>query len=164
MTAASMAMNVEKGNLRHGISGKQGDVKQWNESGKTCIYPVAKITPEANALTIANGLLSGWSIGMAREKRGRRTPIMLATKMEAMAMSLSLRDLALSWQPCSSWDWHWELGVGVESENDGVKKEKRKRRNMSAWSFRLESMMHKRNEELSVSLNLRDSKCCVKWQ
>lgn len=52
-------MNVGKGNFRHGFSGKQGDVKQSKESGRTCIYPVARITPEANALTIAKGFLSG---------------------------------------------------------------------------------------------------------
>ncbi|KAJ6987903.1 hypothetical protein NC653_020985 [Populus alba x Populus x berolinensis] len=40
------------------------------------MYPVARITPEANALTTANKSLSGRSAGIIRENNGKHTPIM----------------------------------------------------------------------------------------
>lgn len=56
------------------------------ESGSTCMKPVAKIIPAANALTITKRLLSGLRAGIERENNGRHTPIMLVIKMETMAM------------------------------------------------------------------------------
>lgn len=96
-TADSIAMNVVNGNFLHGYSGKHSDVKQSNESGKTCMYPVARITPEAKALTNTKSFLSGCKAGMARERMGRVTPIILATRIAAMAMTLSFKDLVLLW-------------------------------------------------------------------
>lgn len=109
-TAESMATNVVNGNFFHGFSGKHTDVKHSNESGSTCMYPVASMTPEAKALTMENKSLSGWRAGTERENSGRQTPIKLKTKMEAMAMSFNFSACALSWQApfdltphCSDW-------------------------------------------------------------
>ena len=41
---------------------------------------------------------------------------MLVTNMEAMAMSLNLRDLALSWQLPSYFDWHSAADAGMMME------------------------------------------------
>lgn len=109
-TAESMATNVVNGNFFHGFSGKHTDVKHSNESGSTCMYPVASMTPEAKALTMENKSLSGWRAGTERENSGRQTPIKLKTKMEAMAMSFNFSACALSWHApfdlaphCSDW-------------------------------------------------------------
>ncbi|GER49550.1 inositol hexakisphosphate anddiphosphoinositol-pentakisphosphate kinase 1 [Striga asiatica] len=88
-TADSMAAKVENGNLRHGFSGRHGDVRSANESGSTCMYPVASMTPDAKALTRTNMSLSGCRAGTEWETIGRQTPAMLAARMEAMAMSLN---------------------------------------------------------------------------
>lgn len=57
-----------------------------NESGKTCMNPVARIIPAAKDFTITNKLLSGLRAGTERVTRGKQTPIMLVTRMETMAM------------------------------------------------------------------------------
>lgn len=62
------------------------------------MYPVASITPEANAFTMTNKFLSGPKAGIARVNIGRHTPIMLATKIEAMAINFSFNDSVLSRQ------------------------------------------------------------------
>lgn len=58
-----------------------------NESGNTCMNPVARMIPAANALTMTNKFRSGWRAGMERVRRGELTPMMLVTRMEKMAMS-----------------------------------------------------------------------------
>ena len=63
-TAETMAMKVVKGNSCHGLSGKHGDSKSARESGRTCMKPVERITPEAKALTIENN-------GFSMEKAGK---------------------------------------------------------------------------------------------
>ena len=57
-----------------------------NESGKTCMNPVARIIPAAKDFTITNKFLSGLRAGTERVTRGKQTPIMLVTRMETMAM------------------------------------------------------------------------------
>lgn len=104
--ADNIATKPVKGNLCHGFSFKQGDHNMSKESGNTCMNPVARMIPEAKALTMMNRLRSGAKAGIEREKRGKHTPIMLVTKMEAMAMSLrgSAADLLLQLFWLS--DWH----------------------------------------------------------
>ncbi|MCD9644217.1 hypothetical protein HAX54_032365 [Datura stramonium] len=57
-----------------------------NESGSTCMKPVARIIPAANALTITKRLRSGLRAGIECVTSGRHTPIMLVIKMDIMAM------------------------------------------------------------------------------
>jgi hypothetical protein len=97
--ADSMATKVVKGNFFQGFIGKQSDIKSLKESGNTCMYPVARITPDANAFITTNKSLSGLSAGIVRENNGKHTPIILATKIEKMAISFSCKDLASSWHP-----------------------------------------------------------------
>ena len=52
------------------------------------MYPVARMTPEANALMIENSLESGLRVGMDCESSGRHTPIMRVTEITAIAMRL----------------------------------------------------------------------------
>lgn len=84
--ADNIATNPVKGNLCHGFSFKQLDDNMSNESGSTCMNPVARMIPAANALTITKRLRSGFSAGIERVTNGRHTPIILVTKMENMAM------------------------------------------------------------------------------
>ena len=87
--ADSIATKPVKGNLCHVFFVKHGDHSMSKESGNTCMNPVARMIPEANALTMMNRLRSGLKAGIEREKRGKHTPIMLVTNIEAMAISLS---------------------------------------------------------------------------
>lgn len=103
--ADNIATNPVKGKFCHGFSFKQGDHNMSKESGNTCMNPVASMIPEAKALTMTKRLRSGPKAGIAREKRGKHTPIMLVTRMEAMAMSLRGRaaDLLLHLFLLSDW-------------------------------------------------------------
>ena len=92
----NIARNPENGNLCHGFSSRHGDDNISNESGKTCIKPVPRIIPEAKHLKIVKMFPSGWRKGTFRLKRGAPTPIMLATKIAAIAMILRGKALALS--------------------------------------------------------------------
>lgn len=65
------------------------------ESGKTCMKPVPRIIPAANALTITKRLRSGLNADIERVTRGKHTPIMLVTKMETMAMIFKVKALDL---------------------------------------------------------------------
>lgn len=126
--ADSIATKVVKGNFFQGCSGKQSDLKSSKESGITCMYPVARITPEANAFTIANKSFSGLRAGTARENNGRQTPIMLVASIEAMAMSFSFNDAALLWHDPSDCDSH-------SAARDGRTKEKMRTEIRRAWSL-----------------------------
>ncbi|CAA7394202.1 unnamed protein product [Spirodela intermedia] len=95
-TEESMATKAEKGNFCHGLLGKHGDCSIAKESGRTCMKPVERMTPEAKAFTTKKRFLSGDSAGTDREKSGKQMPIMLATRMVAMAMTFSFRALGRS--------------------------------------------------------------------
>lgn len=82
----NIATKPVNGNLCQGLSDKQVDLNMSKESGKTCINPVAKMMPEAKALTITKRLRSGLRAGMERVIRGRHTPMMLVTRIVAMPM------------------------------------------------------------------------------
>lgn len=58
------------------------------ESGSTCMNPVARIIPAANALTTTNRLRSGLRAGIERVTSGRQTPMMLVMRMEKIAIIL----------------------------------------------------------------------------
>ena len=60
------------------------------------MWPVARMTPEANALIIEHDLESRLRAGTDCVNRGRHTPIMLKIKMAAIAMRLSFNVLDLS--------------------------------------------------------------------
>jgi len=95
-----MATKVVKGNFFQGYLGKQSDDKKVKESvRRACMYRIARITPEANALTTADKSLSGISAGIIRENNGKHAPTMLATKIEKTAMIISGNTFALSWRP-----------------------------------------------------------------
>lgn len=51
--------------------------------------PVARIIPEAKALTMANRLLSGFNAGIERVTNGSETPIILVIRIETMAIIFS---------------------------------------------------------------------------
>lgn len=57
--AEIMATKVVNGKSLHGWSGRQGELRSLKESGRTCMYPVARITPEAKALTMMKVFPSG---------------------------------------------------------------------------------------------------------
>ncbi|KAF2312768.1 hypothetical protein GH714_039983 [Hevea brasiliensis] len=111
-----MAANVVNGNFFQGFFGKHSEVKQLKESGNTCMYPVARITPEANALTIENKFLSGLRAGTAVENNGKHTPTMVVIRIEAIAMSLSFKDFALSWHPPPALERHCSANAGHVKE------------------------------------------------
>ena len=93
--ADNIATKPVKGNLCHGLSAKQLDLNMSKESGKTCINPVAKMMPEAKALTITKRLRSGLRAGTERVIRGKHTPMMLVMRIVAMPMIFKLRALDL---------------------------------------------------------------------
>lgn len=105
--ADNIARKPVNGNLCHGLLDKQVDLNMSKESGKTCINPVAKMMPEAKALTITKRLRSGLRAGMERVIRGRHTPMMLVTRIAAMpmifkgkALDLLLQGLLVSSSHC----------------------------------------------------------------
>lgn len=117
--ADNMATNPENGNLCQGLSFKQLEVSMSNESGNTCMNPVARIIPAAKALTTTKRFLSGCRAGIERVKSGKQTPIMLVIKIVTIAMilrgnaaDLSLQELVSS--PHSSSDCERAWGVKME--------------------------------------------------
>ena len=93
--ADNIATKPVKGNLCQGCFGKHCDDNMSKESGNTCMNPVARMIPAANDLTITKRLRSGLSAGIDRVTRGKHTPIMLVTRMDIMAMILSVKALDL---------------------------------------------------------------------
>lgn len=90
-----------------------------NESGKTCMNPVARIIPAAKDFAITKMFRSGLRAGMERVTRGKHTPIMLVTRIETMAMILSGCALCLLLQEscaCSSHPGDTVSTCGVEKE------------------------------------------------
>ncbi|XP_025801630.1 fe(2+) transport protein 1-like [Panicum hallii] len=81
---------------------RRGEVRLLKESGSTCMYPVAKMTPDAKALTMTKRLWSGQSAGTEREKSGRHTPITLATRIIGMAISFRRSALGTLWHAPST--------------------------------------------------------------
>lgn len=102
----SIATNPENGNLCQGFSSRHGELSMSKESGSTCMNPVARIIPEAKALTIAKRSRSGRRAGIDREKSGAQTPKKLVARIAAIAMIL--RGSALAWLtqlPVSPWQF-----------------------------------------------------------
>ena len=91
----SIARNPVKGNLCHGFSSRHCDDNMSKESGNTCIKPVPRMIPEAKHLTTVKMSPSGRRNGTERLKRGAPTPIMLATRIVAIAMILRGKALDL---------------------------------------------------------------------
>lgn len=88
---------------------------------------VARMTPAANALTTKKPSFSGFSEGSLRPRIGRRTPSPPATRMQAMAASLSAR----------SWDLLWGEGeVGVHSQEERERKGRERREEEKRRSLR----------------------------
>ncbi|KAD3642239.1 hypothetical protein E3N88_31463 [Mikania micrantha] len=105
--ADSIATKPVNGNFCHGFLAKQLDLNMPKESGKTCINAVAKMMPDAKALTITNRLRSGLRTGMERVIRGRDTPMRLVMNMAAIpiifkgkALDLLLQGLLVSSSHC----------------------------------------------------------------
>ncbi|KAH6785244.1 hypothetical protein C2S51_037699 [Perilla frutescens var. frutescens] len=83
-----MAINPVNGKSFHGCSSIF--VKLSKASGKTCMNPVDRITPAANAFTMKKRLLSGLNAGNLLAATGRHTPAAPATRIDASAAALYL--------------------------------------------------------------------------
>lgn len=80
-----IGIKPENGNFPHGFSFKRGDVKLSVSSGRTCINPVAKITPAANALMTKKAFVSAPKARYIFPSNRRQTPVPPAKRINTIA-------------------------------------------------------------------------------